>query len=48
MTCVVFYDNLLDLVVILLHLRFLVFFYDIIRYFIPLFYSVIFHNIIMS
>ena len=38
--CSFFYDILLDLVVILLHLRFLAFFYDIIRYFIPLFFVI--------
>jgi len=46
--CSFFYDILLDLVVILWHLRFLSFFYDLIRYFIPFFYSIIFRNIIMS
>jgi len=45
--CSFFYDILLDLVVNLLHLRFLAF-YDIIRYFILLFYFVCFRNILMS
>jgi len=41
--CVVFYDTLLDLVVILLHLRFLA---DLWRF--SLFYSVVFRNLIMT